>query len=83
MFSFPGILALLFLNDTPIASPAPSKIKHADRDLATESGSDTSDANGEITLGGVDTSKYTGALTYFPTLNSGRHSSLFVPALVT
>lgn len=30
-----------------------------------ESGSDTDDANGELTLGGVDTSKYTGTLTYF------------------
>ncbi|KAL2073593.1 hypothetical protein VTL71DRAFT_10919 [Oculimacula yallundae] len=36
-----------------------------------ESGSDTSDANGELTLGGVDASKYTGSLTYFPRLASG------------
>ncbi|KAH7357065.1 putative aspartic protease [Rhexocercosporidium sp. MPI-PUGE-AT-0058] len=36
-----------------------------------ESGSDTDDANGELTLGGVDTSKYTGTLTYFPRLTSG------------
>jgi len=36
-----------------------------------ESGSDTSDTNGELTLGGVDTSKYTGTLTYFPQLTSG------------
>nr|POF25772.1 polyporopepsin [Quercus suber] len=36
-----------------------------------ESGSDTSDTNGELTLGGVDSSRYTGALTYFPTLKSG------------
>ncbi|KAF8317958.1 putative aspartic protease [Clavulina sp. PMI_390] len=33
--------------------------------FAPESGSDTDDANGELTLGGVDTSKYTGTLTYF------------------
>ena len=31
-----------------------------------ESGSDTEDRNGELTLGGVDSTKYTGALTYFP-----------------
>jgi hypothetical protein len=36
-----------------------------------ESGSDSDDANGELTLGGADSSKYTGALTYFPTLKSG------------
>jgi len=36
-----------------------------------ESGADTNDANGELTLGGTDTTKYTGALTYFPTLKSG------------
>lgn len=31
-----------------------------------ESGSDTDDANGELTVGGVDTSKYSGAISYFP-----------------
>ena len=36
-----------------------------------ESGSDDDDTNGELTLGGTDTSKYSGALTYFPTLKSG------------
>ncbi|KAG9242820.1 aspartic peptidase domain-containing protein [Calycina marina] len=36
-----------------------------------ESGSDTADANGELTLGGVDTTKYTGTLTYFPKATSG------------
>ncbi|KAG8166817.1 hypothetical protein KVR01_002506 [Diaporthe batatas] len=36
-----------------------------------ESGSDTDDANGELTLGGTDSSKYTGTLTYFPKLTSG------------
>lgn len=36
-----------------------------------ESGSDTADTNGELTLGGADSSKYTGSLTYFPTLKSG------------
>lgn len=40
-----------------------------------ESGSDTNDANGELTLGGVDTSKYTGTLTYFPQLTSGSASA--------
>lgn len=35
------------------------------------SGSDTSDTNGELTLGGVDSSKYSGTLTYFPQLASG------------
>jgi hypothetical protein len=40
-----------------------------------EAGSDDNDANGELTLGGVDSSKYTGALTYFPTLQSGAASS--------
>lgn len=36
-----------------------------------ESGSDTDDTNGELTLGGVDTNKYSGSLTYFPRLTSG------------
>ncbi|KAM3521644.1 hypothetical protein NHJ13051_006114 [Beauveria bassiana] len=36
-----------------------------------EAGSDTSDNNGELTLGGVDATKYTGALNYVPTLTSG------------
>ena len=31
-----------------------------------ESGSDDNDQNGELTLGGVDTTKYSGTLTYFP-----------------
>ncbi|KAF5542388.1 hypothetical protein FNAPI_9965 [Fusarium napiforme] len=39
-----------------------------------ETGSDDNDNNGELTLGGVDSSKYTGALTYFPTLTSGQAS---------
>ena len=39
-----------------------------------ESGSDTADANGELTLGGTDTSKYTGTLTFFPKLASGTAS---------
>ncbi len=30
-----------------------------------ESGSDTSDTNGELTLGGTDSSKYTGSISYF------------------
>lgn len=36
-----------------------------------ETGSDTDDTNGELTLGGTDTTKYTGTLTYFPRLTSG------------
>ncbi|KAM3550718.1 hypothetical protein MY1884_008095 [Beauveria asiatica] len=36
-----------------------------------EAGSDTNDNNGELTLGGVDSTKYTGALNYVPTLKSG------------
>lgn len=40
-----------------------------------ESGSDVDDANGELTLGGVDTSKYSGALTYFSKLASGTASA--------
>jgi len=36
-----------------------------------ESGSDTDDTNGELTLGGTDSSKYTAPLTYFSTLKSG------------
>jgi len=31
-----------------------------------ESGSDTGDTNGELTLGGVDTTKYSGTLSYVP-----------------
>ncbi|KGQ02996.1 Polyporopepsin [Beauveria bassiana D1-5] len=37
----------------------------------SETGSDTNDNNGELTLGGVDDTKYTGALNYVPTLKSG------------
>lgn len=36
-----------------------------------ESGSDTGDTNGELTLGGTDSSKYSGSLTYFSQLKSG------------
>lgn len=36
-----------------------------------ESGSDTNDANGELTLGGTDSSRYTGSISYFPQLQSG------------
>lgn len=36
-----------------------------------ETGSDTDDTNGELTLGGVDTTKYTGTLTYFPKSTTG------------
>ena len=40
-----------------------------------ESGSDDDDANGELTLGGTDSSKYSGTLTYFPKLTSGDASA--------
>ena len=40
-----------------------------------ESGSDSDDANGELTLGGTDSSKYSGSITYFPKLTSGQASS--------
>lgn len=36
-----------------------------------ESGSDSDDTNGELTLGGTDSSKYSGSITYFNTLQSG------------
>lgn len=36
-----------------------------------ETGSDDDDTNGELTLGGIDTSKYSGSLTYFPTVTTG------------
>ncbi|CZS91345.1 related to aspartic proteinase precursor [Rhynchosporium graminicola] len=36
-----------------------------------ESGNHTKDANGELTLGGIDASKFTGPLTYFPRLTKG------------
>lgn len=36
-----------------------------------ESGSDSNDSNGELTLGGTDGSKYSGAISYVPTLKSG------------
>ncbi|KAM0547771.1 hypothetical protein ACHAPJ_010232 [Fusarium lateritium] len=39
-----------------------------------ESGSDDDDTNGELTLGGTDSSKYSGSITYFPTLTSGAAS---------
>ncbi|KAF7976111.1 hypothetical protein HWV62_7543 [Athelia sp. TMB] len=40
-----------------------------------ESGSDTDDANGELTFGGTDSSKYAGSITYTPTLTSGDASA--------
>jgi hypothetical protein len=36
-----------------------------------ESGSDSSDTNGELTLGGTDSSKYSGSITYFSKASSG------------
>ncbi|CAK7238280.1 hypothetical protein SEUCBS140593_010506 [Sporothrix eucalyptigena] len=43
--------------------------------FSPESGSDSDDANGVLTLGGTDSSRYTGSITYFPTLTSGTASS--------
>lgn len=40
-----------------------------------ESGSDADDTNGELTLGGTDSSKYSGSISYFPKLSSGDASS--------
>lgn len=39
-----------------------------------ESGSDNNDANGELTLGGTDSSRYSGSISYFPKLTSGSAS---------
>ncbi|KAJ3497182.1 hypothetical protein NLG97_g2099 [Lecanicillium saksenae] len=39
--------------------------------FSPESGSDTNDNNGELTLGGTDSSKYSGSINYVPTLRSG------------
>jgi len=39
--------------------------------FAPESGSDQDDANGELTLGGIDSTRYSGSITYTPTLKSG------------
>lgn len=36
-----------------------------------EAGADSNDLNGELTLGGVDSTKYNGTLTYFPKVSSG------------
>ncbi|KAG0646607.1 Polyporopepsin [Hyphodiscus hymeniophilus] len=40
-----------------------------------ESGSDDDDTNGELTLGGTDSSKYSGSITYFPKATSGDASA--------
>lgn len=40
-----------------------------------EPGSDTDDTNGELTLGGTDSSKYSGSIAYFPKLTSGTASA--------
>ena len=42
--------------------------------FAPESGSDTDDANGELTIGGVDSAKYTGTLNYFTKSTVPRYS---------
>ncbi|KAK4498597.1 hypothetical protein PRZ48_011256 [Zasmidium cellare] len=48
-----------------------------------ESGSDSDDTNGELTLGGTDTSKYSGTLTYFPKLTSGSASAYWGLAIAS
>lgn len=48
-----------------------------------ETGSDEADANGELTLGGVDTTKYTGTLTYFPKLTTGTASAYWGIAIAS
>jgi Eukaryotic aspartyl protease len=40
-----------------------------------EAGSDTGDTNGELTLGGIDSTKYSGSITYFSKLTSGTASA--------
>ncbi|EEA29030.1 hypothetical protein TMatcc_002608 [Talaromyces marneffei ATCC 18224] len=42
--------------------------------FSPESGSDSADTNGELTLGGTDSSKYSGSIQYFPKLASGSAS---------
>jgi len=42
--------------------------------FSPESGSDTDDSNGELTLGGVDTTKYSGTLTYVSTTSTSPYS---------
>lgn len=39
--------------------------------FSPENGADTNDNNGELTLGGTDSSKYSGSISYVPTLKSG------------
>jgi hypothetical protein len=48
-----------------------------------ESGSDTDDTNGELTLGGTDSSKYSGSITYFPKLTSGDASTYWGIAIAS
>jgi hypothetical protein len=48
-----------------------------------ESGSDTNDTNGELTLGGTDSSKYSGSITYFPRLTSGNASAFWGLAITS
>ena len=49
-----------------------------------ESGSSNNDNNGELTLGGVDSSKYSGSIAYYPKLTSGpasAHWGIAAPSL--
>ncbi len=39
--------------------------------FSPEAGADTNDNNGELTLGGTDSTKYSGAISYVPTLKTG------------
>jgi hypothetical protein len=43
--------------------------------FAPISGSGSSAANGELTLGGTDSSKYSGSITYTPTLSSASNEA--------
>ncbi|KAF8317977.1 acid protease [Clavulina sp. PMI_390] len=48
-----------------------------------ENGSDTNDANGELTFGGPDTSKYSGTLTYFPLVTASPWSAYWSIAIAS
>jgi len=45
--------------------------------FAPESGSDTADVNGELTLGGTDTSKFTGSVVFTPKSNTSPYNEFW------